>query len=236
VKPGYLTLHATVWGHPKLDILADELEVAQPYALGLVTNLWLTALRLCPETGDLGQSPIKQDARRLARQLQHEGDPLRLVESLRKAGWLDGWVIHEWKEHQAQLLNHMKMLELAREGGKKSGETRRRQRREKEQEESGQAQLQNPLPKGASEAKERKKERNKEIRAPGRAGAASAGAGQGPAPAAPELGHTLESWPAGAAEAARAIRDSVAQRARGSPLPGGMSSVDDIVARYYPKQ
>jgi len=96
----------------KTAFLADLLDVELLHAVGVLEALWHWTADQCPTGGLEGASD-----RVISTGVRWHGDASLLVNSLRKAGWLDAhdfhrYVVHDWTDHaDGTVHNH-----LAREG------------------------------------------------------------------------------------------------------------------------
>lgn len=83
----------------KTAFLADLLDVELLHAVGVLESLWHWTADQCPTGGLEGASD-----RVIATGVRWHGDASQLVNSLRKAGWLDPhdfhrYVVHDWMDH-----------------------------------------------------------------------------------------------------------------------------------------
>lgn len=83
----------------KTAFLADLLDVELLHAVGVLESLWHWTADQCPTGGLEGASD-----RVIATGVRWHGDASQLVNSLRKAGWLDPhdfhrYVVHDWVDH-----------------------------------------------------------------------------------------------------------------------------------------
>jgi hypothetical protein len=188
MRPSYYVAY-DIRTHPKTRRLAKLLEVEVPTAIGLIHSLWSLAVATVAEAGDLEKSSIKGDAEELAHQVGWSGEPDKLVDAFRQAGWLDGWVIHDWSDTQDAVVT---TREAGRKGGKRSGQTRKRQAEEKEDEA-----LREALPEALTKHRRDRIDRNIDQK--------DAGARAAPAPAPPAA--SAPDAPAGGAGAKRSTAE-----------------------------
>jgi hypothetical protein len=90
--------------HPKLLDLCVRLHIRRWEAVGVLESLWHFTAKFAPQ-GDVGKYP---DAA-IAKGIDWNRDPRRLVEALIEAGWIDKCechrlVIHDWHDHADQTL------------------------------------------------------------------------------------------------------------------------------------
>ncbi len=93
--------------HPKIERLAEFLEIELYAAGGLLEFLWHFAAEFAP-SGNIG----KHTNRAIARAVCWRGDEFQLIEALLTCGWIDKKdeqiVIHDWHEHADDSV-HMKL-------------------------------------------------------------------------------------------------------------------------------
>lgn len=86
--------------HPKMDMLAAELRIPKPYAVGILETLWHWAPRFAIQ-GDIGKWP---DAS-IAKGTGWDGPAENFIDALVKSGWIDRvdgparLVIHDVQDH-----------------------------------------------------------------------------------------------------------------------------------------
>jgi hypothetical protein len=87
--------------HPKIVVLARELHIPIPHAVGLLEYLWAWAYKYAPQ-GDVGRYPD----RTIAEGSRWVGVPQRYLMAMVRAGWLDvvpdpaiRYAIHDIEEH-----------------------------------------------------------------------------------------------------------------------------------------
>jgi hypothetical protein len=168
--------------HPKLRKLARLLDIPRPLALGLVHSLWSLAITTRAKDGDISTTVIRKDHEELAVELGWEGDPTVLLAALRDAGWLDGWVIHDWAEEQEKVVT-------AAEAGRKGGFAKAKAMKEKGEASASEA----PAPAPAWHKRREEKKRKEKTGVCARDGA--------PPPASPAAASGLEPPASGAARA-----------------------------------
>lgn len=83
---------------PKLDALADALEIPVPYAVGILERLWWITAESTP-SGAIGELSDGAIARRIGLP-----NAVQLIDALVSSGWLDRdathrLVVHDWSEH-----------------------------------------------------------------------------------------------------------------------------------------
>ena len=108
--------------HPKMEELADLLAVSKPHAIGMVEML-LHFTDQYAHRGDIGRFSNKQ----IARRLEWEGDPDRLVECLMSCGGLGACgfidyhpkhrlVIHDWPDTRPTTRKRRPTAQISRRG------------------------------------------------------------------------------------------------------------------------
>lgn len=96
----WIKLHGEIWESWKIPALCSALNIGEAQAVGHVVSLWCFTERNAWRDGDLekwGELGISRAAR-------WSGAPGLLIKALSEAGFLDGFIVHEWTEHQSQLI------------------------------------------------------------------------------------------------------------------------------------
>lgn len=89
--------------HPKVDELAEILELHPAQVIGHLHYLWWWALSYA-DTGD-----VTKYRKRISKAANYDGDNDQFIDALVKAGWLDQYkdklVIHDWAEYHGTLID-----------------------------------------------------------------------------------------------------------------------------------
>lgn len=100
----WIESHEEIGDHSKTVQLYVQLNCNVPTAVGYVHLLWHYTLRVAWETGDLSAFPPST----IARACHFEGDPDAFISALQKAGFLDGFIVHEWQEYAYHIIYQRK--------------------------------------------------------------------------------------------------------------------------------
>jgi DnaD/phage-associated family protein len=99
----WIELHETLPEHKKIYALMDELKVDQLKAIGIVTRLWLWAIRQAGD-GDLAGYPPKA----IANAIGWKKSPKSLFDGLVEAGFVDigegTCALHDWDDYAGRLI------------------------------------------------------------------------------------------------------------------------------------
>lgn len=99
----WLEVEVRLRHHPKLIATAEELGICAPHLLGHLVFLWTGVLENA-EDGDLWRGDEEATLRFIRILSGWTGDIQAFVDALKKEGWLDGWLIHDWLDHVGRLL------------------------------------------------------------------------------------------------------------------------------------
>ena len=99
----WLEVEVRLRHHPKLIATAEELGICAPHLLGHLVFLWTGVLENA-EDGDLWRGDEEATLRFIRILSGWTGDVRVFMDALRKEGWLDGWLIHDWLDHVGRLL------------------------------------------------------------------------------------------------------------------------------------
>lgn len=95
----WIQSHTNVERHKKTLMMADELDLPSVYLSGHLHALWHAALEQCEDGNLAGLS-----ARMIARFAQYDGDCEKFAALLRKYGWIDGDLLHDWLDYAGNYL------------------------------------------------------------------------------------------------------------------------------------
>ncbi len=118
---GWIQSHDTIWEHHKLSRFCVLTGVCKAQAVGHLHGLWHFVLRNAWRDANLepwGDAEIE-------RAMFWEGEKGRGVEALRKAGFLDGFVVHDWVKTASGLVSERLYNEKRRKNGVKTAQKRR---------------------------------------------------------------------------------------------------------------
>ena len=91
--------HTVLLRHRKMIDLGKRLGIPPVYAMGHLHALWHSALEQ-QESGDLA----KWNNQTIASAAAFDGNPNVFVSALRRSGWLDGKVLHDWLDYAGRYL------------------------------------------------------------------------------------------------------------------------------------
>ncbi len=100
----WIESHDEMSEHPKLFKLMDSLGISQIEAVGHLHCLWHFTLKYAWQDGDLkkfGDAAIAKGAK-------WAGAPQALIKALQESGWLDEYIVHDWKEYASYLIYQRK--------------------------------------------------------------------------------------------------------------------------------
>ena len=119
----WIESHQELWRHPKTKKLARLLAVSVPTAIGHLHGIWYWALDFAQD-GDLR----RYDPEEIADAALWEGEPVRFIEALVAAGYLDqtdnGLTIHDWYDYAGRLIEQ-------REARREQDRVRKQRQRER---------------------------------------------------------------------------------------------------------
>mgnify|MGYP001612200185 CR=1 FL=1 len=96
----WIESHDTIWEHHKVAKLCQLLKIGKPQAVGHLHAIWHFTLRNAWRNANLeswGDAEIERGA-------MWEGEKYALVKALREVCFLDGFIVHDWKERARGLI------------------------------------------------------------------------------------------------------------------------------------
>ncbi len=97
----WVPLHQSLREHPKVFTLADNLDIDNAHALGLVASLWLWSINGAPD------GVLPESTRVICEAAGWTGDRDQLIDALVAAGFVDKrdgqWHIHDWDDYVGRL-------------------------------------------------------------------------------------------------------------------------------------
>lgn len=96
----WIESHDQIGDHPKTLRLATLLGVRVPEAVGLLHLLWHFTLRYAWRDGDLKRFKSVS----ISKNSKYEGSPAKFINCLQKAGFLDGFKVHDWLDFSGRLV------------------------------------------------------------------------------------------------------------------------------------
>ena len=97
----WIESHEDIADHWKTDCFRTELGISVPEAVGHLHLLWHFTLRVAWRDGDL----VKYTDQAIASGARWGGDASAFISALRKAHFLDGKAIHNWRDFCGELIN-----------------------------------------------------------------------------------------------------------------------------------
>jgi hypothetical protein len=97
----WIKLYGEVSESAKLIEFSESLKISEATALGHLVFLWMFTERNAWRDGNLE----KWGARGIARAAGWTGQAEDFLTGAQSSGWIDGWQIHDWREHQAGMIH-----------------------------------------------------------------------------------------------------------------------------------
>ncbi len=97
----WIKVYGEIWESWKIPTLCEALKIEEAQAVGHLVSLWCFTERNAWRDGDLS----RWGTIGISRAAKWHGDPAAFVSALQGAAFLQGMVVHEWKEHQAGMIH-----------------------------------------------------------------------------------------------------------------------------------
>lgn len=100
LQMAWIESHEELGDHHKTLKLAELLNCNVPTAVGHLHLLWHYTLKVAWKDGDLSQHPSNA----IARACWWNGNPELIIKCFQESGFLDGMVVHKWKDYASQII------------------------------------------------------------------------------------------------------------------------------------